>query len=459
MRSDRRAGLGIPQGTALYIASVLGTGLLLLPGLAAEVAGPASIVAVLAVIALSVPLAGTFAALAARYPDPGGVASYVRRALGRTAARATGYWFFFGVAAGVPVLAALGAEYLTAVLHLDRMAVPILMFGLLLPPFVVNMLGVRTAGAVQFVLTGLLVGIVVFVVAAAFPAVEASRFTPFLPHGWTGVGTAISLFVWAFAGWEVGTHISGEFRDARRSIPIATAIALVVTGLAYLLLQIVTVGVLGDAAGDGAVPLLSLADAVAPGFGPTAVGAVAAIVVLGVMNAYVAAFGKLGASLAAAGDLPRVLAPGAETGGVPRRALLLTFAIAVTYCSIALVTGGDLRTFILIHTSNMVSIYTAGMIAATLILPRLTTGWFMAVVAAVLSAGLLVLAGGSLIPAALLALAAVIVTLWQRVRRSPSARGSRAGAPASTAADSERSAEVKTAARSAARDSALDVPR
>jgi amino acid efflux transporter len=410
-------GLGIVQGTALYIASVLGTGLLVLPGLAADVAGPASIVSVLAVIVLAVPLAGTFAALAARYPDPGGVASYVRRALGPTAARATGYWFYFGVAAGFPVLAILGSEYLSAILHIDHAAVTVLVFAILVPPFVVNMLGVRVAGWVQFVLTGLLVAIVVFVVAAAFPAVEASRFEPFLPHGWAGVGTAVSLFVWAFAGWEVGTHISGEFRDPRRVIPLATGIALVVTGLAYLLLQIVTVGVLGEDAGAGAVPLLALAEAVAPGFGPTAVGAVAAIVVLGVMNSYLAAFGKLGASLAANGDLPRVLAPGAEAGGVPRRALLVTLAIALTYSTIALLTGGDLQTFILIHTSNMVLIYAAGMIAATLILPRFTAGWFMAVVAAVLSVGLLFLAGANLLPAALLALAAVAVTAWRRFRR------------------------------------------
>ena len=94
--------LGLVQGTALYIAAVLGTGILVLPGLAAEAAGPASIVAVAAVLVLSIPLAGTFAALASRYPDPGGVASYVRRTLGDTAARMTGYWFFFGVCIGAP---------------------------------------------------------------------------------------------------------------------------------------------------------------------------------------------------------------------------------------------------------------------------------------------------------------------------------------------------------------------
>ena len=118
--------LGLGQGTALYIASVLGTGILVLPGLAAAAAGPASIVAVAAVLVLSIPLAGTFASLAARYPDPGGVASYVRRTLGGTAARMTGYWFFFGVCIGAPVLAVLGGEYVVAVLGVDRAAVPII---------------------------------------------------------------------------------------------------------------------------------------------------------------------------------------------------------------------------------------------------------------------------------------------------------------------------------------------
>jgi amino acid efflux transporter len=70
----------------------------------------------------------------------------------------------------------------------------------------------------------------------------------------------------------------------------------------------------------------------------------------------------------------------------------------------------------------MVSIYAAGMIAAVVILPRRTPGWWMAVVAAVLSVALLVLAGANLIPAALLALAAVAVTVWRRLRRARPAR-------------------------------------
>ncbi|MCW3493820.1 APC family permease [Microbacterium sp. SSM24] len=448
-------GLGVVQGTALYIASVLGTGLLVLPGLAAEAAGPASIVAVLAVIGLSIPLAGTFAVLAARYPDPGGVASYVRRALGGTAARMTGYWFMFGVCAGAPVVAVLGAEYVAAVAGIDRAAVPVIALAILVPPFAANAFGVRVAGWVQFVLTALLLTVVVVVVSLAAPAVEPSNFTPFLPHGWAGVGTAISLFVWAFAGWEVGTHISGEFRNPRRAIPIGTAIALVVTGVCYLLLQVITVGALGDSAGDGAVPLLELARLGSSGFGPIAVGTIAAIVALGVMNAYLAAFAKLGASLAANRDLPRWFAAGVESGAVPRRALALTGVVVLLYFSLMLWSGLELTPFILVHTSSMVSIYAVGMVAAVRLLRRWSLGWWMAVVAAVLCAGMLVLAIGSLLPAAILAAGAVAVTLVRRAHRlrTPSTFDS---AGVKTADNPARGADDGRADAAAERASALE---
>ncbi|GAA4065102.1 APC family permease [Agromyces indicus] len=411
-----RGRLGLGQGTALYVASVLGTGILVLPGLAAEAAGPASIVAVAAVLLLSIPLAGTFAALASRFPDAGGVASYVRRALGATAARMTGYWFFFGVCVGAPVVAILGGEYVVAVLGVDRAAVPVIALAVYVPPYLANWFGVRVAGWVQFALTGLLLAVVIGVVAATFPAVEPSNFTPFLPNGWAGVGTAISLFVWAFAGWEVGTHIAGEFRDPRRTIPIATAIAIVIVGVGYLALQVVTVGVLGERAGDGQVPLVDLVATTVPGIGPVLVAIVAAIVTVGVLNAYLPAFGKLGAALGRDGDLPRFFAKGAEDGAVPRRALVLTGTLMAVYFGFALVLELDLAPFILIHTSNMVAIYAAGMLAATLLLRRWSVGWWLAVVATVLSAGLLVLAWQNLYVPLALAAASVVVTVVRRVR-------------------------------------------
>ncbi|MHA6669167.1 APC family permease [Homoserinimonas sp. A447] len=409
--------VGLLQGSALYIASVLGTGILVLPALAVTAAGPASILAVAAVLLLSIPLAGTFAALAARYPDAGGVATFVRLALGKTAARMAGYWFFFGVAVGAPVVAVLGASYIVDVFGGPLWVVVLVAALIFVPPFVSNFYGLRMAGWVQLALTGALVVIVVGVVLVAAPESRAENFEPFLPHGFAGVGAAISLFVWAFAGWEAVTHIAGEFKNPRRTIPLATAIAIAAVGVAYLALQVVTVGVLGDAAGDSAVPLLDLVASAAPGVGPVAVAVIAAVVALGVLNLYLGAFAKLGASLGRDGDLPQWMAAGAESGGIPRRSLAVVAGVVAIYLGALVAFGLNLTPFILVHTSCMIAIYVLGMIAAVRLLERWTVGWWLAVISVVLVAGLVVLAGANLLVPVALGAAATVVTLARAWRR------------------------------------------
>ncbi len=75
-REQLRRTITVPHGVALYLGAVVGAGVLLLPGLAASQAGPASLVSWGFDCVLGIPLALTFAALAARSPDAGGVATY-----------------------------------------------------------------------------------------------------------------------------------------------------------------------------------------------------------------------------------------------------------------------------------------------------------------------------------------------------------------------------------------------
>jgi amino acid efflux transporter len=420
--------LGLVRASALYVAAVLGTGILVLPSLAAKAAGPASMLSVLAVLILSIPLAGTFAALASRFPDAGGVATFVQLALGKTASRMAGYWFFFGVAVGAPVVGILSAQYVVAAIYGEHAAVPrwlIVVVGLLIyvPPFVVNAFGVRVSGSLQLVLTGVLIFVVIGVVALTVPEAKVSRFTPFLPHGWLGVGAGVSLFIWAFAGWEAVTHIAGEFKNPRRTIPLATAFAITTVGIAYLALQFVMVAVLGTH-NTSTVPLLGLVTRAAPGYGAWIIAGIALVVTIGVLNIYLAAFAKLGSALGREGHLPKWIARGSQAGQVPRRALLIVGIIDLIYFVLLVVTGFDLTPFILINTSCMVAVYALGMVAAVRLLKRWSVGWWMAVISVVLVAGLLVLSGWHLLVPAGLAVAAVVVALFKRRqlnRRSASA--------------------------------------
>jgi amino acid efflux transporter len=209
------------------------------------------------------------------------------------------------------------------------------------------------------------------------------------------------------------THIAGEFKNPRRTIPLATAIAIATVGIAYLALQFVTVAVLGSKT-NSSVPLLDLVAKSAPGYGAWIIAGIALIVAMGVLNAYLPAFAKLGSALGRDGHLPKWIARGSEAGQVPRRALLVVGGINLTYFVVAVLSGLDLTPFILIHTSCMVAVYALGMISAVRLLKRSSVGWWMAVISVVLVTGLLVLAGWHLIVPAALSLVAIGVTVYKR---------------------------------------------
>src|SRR5436190_2579174 len=111
MTQQQTSGMSVGQGAALTIGAVLGTGVISLPAMAAGIAGPASILAWLALVLLSVPLATTFAALGARFPDAGGVSTYARLAFGDRAAAAIGWLFYVVVAVGAPPAAGFAGGY------------------------------------------------------------------------------------------------------------------------------------------------------------------------------------------------------------------------------------------------------------------------------------------------------------------------------------------------------------
>src|SRR5438874_2987726 len=103
--------LGVIHGAALYVGALIGPGLLLVPALAVQAAGAASIVAWAGLLVLSAPLAITFAALGVRHPVAGGVSAYVREGLGENAAAVTGAWFLTAVMIGAPAVSLIGGYY------------------------------------------------------------------------------------------------------------------------------------------------------------------------------------------------------------------------------------------------------------------------------------------------------------------------------------------------------------
>jgi amino acid efflux transporter len=299
--------LSTRSGTALYVGAVLGPGVLLLPALAAEAAGPASVIAWVALLALSVPLATTFAALGVRQPEAGGTAAYVRTAFGRRAGAVTGWWFLTGVVLGAPAVALIGGFYVADLLGAGRVGAVAAAAGMMATVMAANAAGLKATARLQLALAGLLAALVLVAIVTALPESHAEHWTPFAPHGWAAVGTAASLLMLSFIGWEAVSHLAGELPDPARQLPRAIFAALAVVVVLYLGLAVATVGVLGTSAPSD-VPLADLMAAGLGAPGRTATAVLAVLLTMGSMNAYVAGATKLAGALAAEGTAPAAFA-------------------------------------------------------------------------------------------------------------------------------------------------------
>ena len=393
----------MPRATALYIGALFGPGLLLLPGLAAEQAGPASIIAWLALLGLSAIFAVVFAALGKAVPSAAGAAGYAAAGLGRRAAAMTRWWFLAGVIAGAPIVCLIGASYVTALTGGGPLVRAAIAAGLLLAVLGLALGGVRASALAQLVLVALLIVVVVTAVAGSAPAARSADWTPFAPHGWLSVGRAASTLMLSFVGWEAVAPLTGRLRAGQLSRVIGIAFA--VTAVLYLGLAVATVSCLGRGA-NMAVPLADLLQLAIGPAGRAVAAAAALVLTAGAVNAYLSGATEMLRELTA---VPSPIIPN-EPGRPPRlssHAFLGFIALAgLVLIALSALRLADTAVLVSVPTAMFLCVYLSCTAAAA----RILTGKARAAAAVAVLAVLAVLAfcGWALLAAAVIALAAAL---------------------------------------------------
>ncbi|WP_433531221.1 APC family permease [Micromonospora sp. CA-263727] len=408
--------IGVARGTALYVGAVLGPGVLVLPALAADAAGPASVLAWAILIAVSAPVAAAFAALGMRYPDSGGVATYTRQAFGPTAGTIVGWWFYAAVPIGMVAGALAGGRYAAAALGFGPTWAAGIAAALLIAAYTLNLFGLHLSGRIHLMLTAGLVVLLATVIAVSLPRVAMDNFTPFAPHGFAGVGSAAVVLFVAVCGWEAAVNLAPAFTRPRRQMPIVAAASLSIITLLYIGLAVTTIGVLGPKAADTGVPLIRLVNSTS-GVGASVVTAACALLLtFGATFTFIAAAAHGGAALARDRALPRWLAA-TSRANVPRRSLGVQGAAAAIVATATGIVPLDIDLLMRAFAVLMASVSVIGLAAAARLLTSRTIR--AGAVIAIVVVGAVAALGGQMLalPAALGAIAAA----WQH-RQPPGRR-------------------------------------
>ncbi|TAM61517.1 amino acid permease [bacterium] len=368
MVSSPHPALGRLHAVVLYVGAVLGSGVLIVPALAADLAGPASIMAWIAMAIAALPMALTMSTLAARFPGGGGVSTFVEQAFGSGAGAFVGWLFLLAIPFGAPISTFVAAAYAVSAFGLPARAVGPLAAALLAGVLAVNYRGMRAAAWLQVGVVGAVAALLAVAVAGGAWHVRVEHFTPFAPHGIVGVGRAAAILFWSFIGWEAVTHLSGEFRDPRRDLVPAVSIAAAIITVLYVGTAVVTVGTGSYGGGRSAASLvLVMRAALGPAAG-WATGILALACVSAMLVTYLGGAASLARSLAQRGLAPAFLgaanAVGAPAGG------LLAIGVLGGGVLVALVSNASsLQTLILLPSASFIAVYLLGTAAGVKLAP------------------------------------------------------------------------------------------
>ena len=310
---------------SIATGAMISSGLFVLPGLAHALAGPAVVVSYFLAGLLAAAGLLSVAELTTAMPKAGADYFFVSRSMGAAAGTIAGLltWFSLSLKSAFALVGL--AAFAQFVMPVDpRLA------GAVFCIFFVamNVIGVREAARLQVGLVIALLALMAVYIVRGIPAIDADLLRPFAPAGYRAVfATAGFVFV-SYGGLLKVASIAEEVQDPGRVIPRAMGLSLAITGTAYVLMVLVTTGVLSSDVLDGSLtPISDGAGAFMGAGGRTALSIAAILAFLTTANGGIMAASRYLLALGRDGLVPPALGRVGARFGTPHVSLLVTGAL------------------------------------------------------------------------------------------------------------------------------------
>ncbi|MGI5341117.1 APC family permease [Streptomyces sp. CA-181903] len=380
-----RKGLSLFALIMIGLGSIFGSGWLFGAGQAAQVAGPAALVAwVIGAIFIGM-IAMSYAEVGAAYPLPGAMARFGSISHGPVLGFVTGWAVWIATASLIPIESIAGTQYMASWNfgwarglvtdgHLSTTGIGmalLLTVALWLACYWSVALLARANNLLTLVKFAIPIIAIAALIASGFHTGNFTAHGGFAPNGWSAVLTAVSAsgVVFAFNGFQAVVNLGGNAKNPGRAIPLALVGALSLGLVIYLALQVAFLGSvpperLAEAGGwhgvNFASPFADLAKLLMLHWVVTLLQFGAFISPSGANIGNVASSAYLAQNLAETGFFPKKIAEVHPRYGVARPAMWLNLAFSVL---LLLTIGHSWEALASVVSAAMVVSYLMGPIA------------------------------------------------------------------------------------------------
>ena len=267
--------LTLPSVIAISLGGMLGSGIFVLPGLAAAQTGPSVWLAYLVAALCVLPAALSKSELATAMPSSGGTYVYIERAFGPLFGTISGLGLWLSMLLKSSfALVGFGA-YMLVLVDLDESYIKYIAVVFLAFIFVLNITGAKKVGKVQLYIVSVSV---LFLIAISFFGLQSMNtelLTPFLTEGDKGLLYTIAFVYISYSGVTKVAAIAEEIKNPSKNLPLSMLASLAVITAIYVVVSFVLVSNIPVAELSTDIkPIFTLADKL----GGETIGIIAAIV-------------------------------------------------------------------------------------------------------------------------------------------------------------------------------------
>src|SRR5919107_1844745 len=271
-----KKAVGALQLTAMGVGAIIGTGIFVVIGKGAGIAGPGVILSfVLAAVACTFS-ALSYAELASSIPVSGSAYTYTYATLGEIVAWIIGWDLILEYGVSVAAIAVGWGGNLNAFLDAafgvalpDAIAtspedggvfnLPAVFIVLAITLLLVR--GVTESARVNLVMVVIKLSVLLFFIVVAFANFGTGNFQPFMPQGVDGVTSAAAIIFFAYIGFDAVSTGSEEARNPSKDLPLAIIGSLLICTLFYVLTAVGALGIASPAQMAGSdAPLAAALD-------------------------------------------------------------------------------------------------------------------------------------------------------------------------------------------------------
>jgi amino acid transporter len=282
-----RKSLGLFDLVSLGLGGTIGSGIFIVPGIAAGIAGSSSLIAWLFASLSASCVMYSLAKASSKYPSTGAFYLLFSKVFGKRISISLVFLYLVSSVFGISTIASGIGQYIFSFGFQDINLILIVEIFIIIVFCMINIKGLHLSTKTEIILTFAKISPLIILSVVLLPFLNESNFFPFYPASSFDFLKAIVIVYWSFTGFEIAALFSDEIKGGQKIVYRSLKIVIGITIFTYIFLNISLIGSVGSYVLANSPAPLATAYGLILKESDIVIGLIGIITMLSAINAYI----------------------------------------------------------------------------------------------------------------------------------------------------------------------------